>query len=209
MATPTTTPPATASICDGFDRAGPDLGTDWEVKTPDFEIWQSQLTEVSGLRYQNAQALWSGATNTLNQFGRFQITSGGDNSQGLIFRSPATNGAVGPHYEVHVSGSGVKWEYALDASFVNRPDTCTLSSSVQNGDWFGATITGTGNDTVVEVFVSETELDSDPDNWPSPSCTLTGDPAIPVDTGNRVGVRSYTSKQTLDTFMDDVCVGGY
>jgi hypothetical protein len=78
---------------------------------------------------------------------------------------------------------------------------------VQDGDWFGALVTGTGNDTVVEVFVSATELDSDPNGWPPPVCSLTGDPATPVDTGNRVGVRSHTSSLTLDTFMDDVCVG--
>jgi hypothetical protein len=179
------------------------------VKNPNFEIQSNQLSEVSGLRYQNAQLLWSGATSTLNQFGRFQITSRGDNSQGFIFRSPATNGVVGPHYEVHVAGSDVRWEYVEDASFVNRPDTCTLSSSVQDGDWFGAMITGTGNGTVVEVFVSATELDPDPNNWPPSDCSLTGDPATPVDTGNRVGVRSYTLRQTLDTFIDDVCVGDH
>jgi hypothetical protein len=103
----------------------------------------------------------------------------------------------------------VKWEYVLDASFVNRPDLCTLSSPLQNGDWFGASITGTGSDTVVGVFVSATELGPDPNSWPPPVCSLTGDPATPVDTGNRVGVRSYTSRKTLDTFMDDVCVGGH
>ena len=205
--TPTATPPATAGICDDFNRAGPDLGLDWEVKNPDFEIQSNQLAEVSGLRFQYAQVLWSGAANTLNQSGRFQMTAPGDNSQGLIFRSSATTGDVGPHYEVRVSGSEVRWEYVLDASFVNRPDACTLSSPVQDGDWFGATITGTGSDTVVEVFVSATELDPDPNNWPPPACSLTGDPATPVDTGNRVGVRSYTSSQNLDTFMDNVCVG--
>jgi hypothetical protein len=185
------------------------LGADWDVKNPNFAIQSNQLSEVSGLRYQNAQLLWTGATSTLNQFGRFQITTRGDNSQGLIFRSPATNGDVGPHYEVHVSGSTVKWEYVEDASFVDRPDTCTLPSSVQDGDWFGATIAGTGDDTVVEVFVSAAELGSDPSSWPSPTCSLTGNPATPVDTGNRVGIRSYTLRAVGDTSMDDVCVGDY
>jgi len=97
-ATPAATPPATAGICDDFNRTGPGLGPDWEVKNPNFAIQSDQLAEVSGLRYQYAQLLWSGATDTLDQFGRFQITSRGDNSQGLIFRSTATNGDVGPHY---------------------------------------------------------------------------------------------------------------
>jgi hypothetical protein len=179
------------------------------VKTPDFALLFGLLAEVSGVSNQNAQLLWSGTANTLNQFGRLQITSAGDNSHGLIFRSNATNGVVGPHYEVHVSGSQVKWEYALDTSFVNRPDMCTLSSPVQDGDWFGASITGTGSNTLVEVFVSAAELDPDPNNWPPSACSLTGDPATPVDSGNRVGVRSYTLSETLDTFMDNVCVGDY
>ena len=206
-ATPTATPPATAGICDDFNRPGPDLGEDWEVKNPDFEIQQNRLAEVSGLTFHAAQVLWSGTTNTLSQYGRFQITSLADNSQGLIFRSPSTNGTVGPHYEVRVAGSEVKWEYLEDTSFVNRPDSCMIPSPVQDGDWFGAMITGVGSDTVVEVFVSAAELGPDPNTWPPPACSLTGDPATPVDTGNRVGVRSYTSSQVGDTFMDDVCVG--
>jgi hypothetical protein len=177
------------------------------VKNPDFEIQLDQLAEVSGLRYQYAQVLWSGTTNTVNQFGRFQMTDPDDNWQGLIFRSTATNGDVGPHYQVHLSGSQVRWEYVVDASFVNRPDTCTLSSPVQDGDWFGATITGAGNDTVVEVYVSAMELGPDPNTWPPSVCTLEDDPATPIDAGNRVGIRSYMSRRAGDTFMDDVCVG--
>ena len=179
------------------------------MKNPNFAIQSDQLAEVSGLRYQYAQLLWSGETSTPDQFGRVQLTSRGDNSQGLIFRSTPTNGDVGPHYEVHVTGSEVKWEYVVDDSYQNRPDACTLSSPVQDGDWLGARVTGTGNDTVMEVFVSAAELGQDPNTWSSPTCTLTGDPATPVNTGNRVGVRSYTLRQTLDTFMDDVCVGDH
>jgi hypothetical protein len=184
------------------------LGSDWEVKNPNFAIQSNQLAEVSGLRFQYAQLLWSGTANTVNQFGRFQITARGDNSQGLILRSTPNNGDVGPHYEVHVAGSEVRWEYVLDASFVDRPGTCTLSSPVQDGDWFGARVTGVNNGTVVEVFVSAAPLDPDPNNWPAtPDCTLVGDPLTPVNTGNRVGVRSYTSRQAGTTFMDNVCVG--
>ena len=178
------------------------------MKNPDFALLVNELAEVSGDAHQNAQVLWSGTTTTANQFGRFRVTVPRDNGQGFIFRSPATTGAVGPHYEVHLTGSDVRWEYVLDNAFGDRPDSCTLSSSLQNGDWFGATITGTGNDTVVKVFVSATELDPDPNNWPSPACSMTGDPATPVDTGNRVGVRSWTSSDTADSSMDDVCVGG-
>jgi hypothetical protein len=153
--------------------------------------------------------LWTGTANTVNQFGRFRVTVPFDNEQGFIFRSPATTGAVGPHYEVHVAGASVRWEYVLDDAFVDLLDLCTLSSSVQNGDWFGATIAGTGTDTVVEIFhtLSPTELGPDPNDWPLPVCTLTQDPATPVDTGDRVGIRSWSSASTGDSFMDDVCVG--
>jgi len=183
------------------------LGSDWDVKNPDFEVQSFQLAEVSGGVKQTAQVLWTGMTNTLNQYGRFQITGRGDNSQGLIFRSTPDNGDAGSHYEVHVSGSEVRWEYVEDATFVDRPDMCTLASSVQDGNWFGATIEGTGDDTVVKVFVSAAELGPDPNTWPAAECELTGNPLNPVDAGNRVGARSYTSNQTLDTFMDDLCVG--
>ncbi len=198
-------PLRTGYICDDFNRVG--LGVDWLVKNPQFAVQSDQLTEVSELKYHNAQLLWSGTTNTTDQFGRLEITFHRDNSQGFIFRSTPTNGGVGPHYEVHVSGSQVRWEHVIDASYQNRPDTCTLSRPAQDGDWFGATITGTGNDTVVEVFVSAMELGPDPSAWPSPECTLTGDPSMPVDTGNRVGVRSYTGSGTRDSYMDNVCVG--
>jgi hypothetical protein len=153
--------------------------------------------------------LWTGTTNTVNQYGRFQVTARGDNSQGVIFRSSAINGTAGPHYEVHAADSEVRWEHVLDDAFVDRPDTCTLASAIPDGSWFGAQITGTGNNTVVEVFVSATELSPDPSGWPLPVCTLTGDPATPVDTGNRVGIRSYTKSQTVATFMDNVCVGDH
>jgi len=206
--TPTATPPAAMGICDDFNRAGPALGADWEVKSPDFEIQQDQLAEVSGLTNTTAQVLWTGAAGTPNQFGSFQVTTPGDNSQGFIFRSSAANGAVGPHYEVHVKGSDVRWEYVVDAAFVDRPDSCTLASPVQTGDWFGATIAGAGNGTVVEVFVSSAALDPNPNNWPAPVCTLTGNPATPVDAGERAGIRAFTSSQTLDTYLDDACLGG-
>jgi hypothetical protein len=179
------------------------------VKNPNFEIQSDQLTEVSGLRHQYAQLLWSDSTNTVDQFGRFQVISAGDNSQGLIFRSTPNNGDLGPHYEVHVTGSTVKWESVLNASFVDRPDSCTLSSPLQDGDWFGARITGTDDATVVEVFVSAAELLPDPNTWPTAVCTLEGNPLTPVNTGNRLGVRSYTSRQVGDTSVDDVCLGGF
>ncbi len=211
--TPTSTPTPIAddptqlymSYCDDFNRS--DLGVNWQVKNPNFTVDANQLVEVSGLRYQYAQVLWNGATYTADQFGRFQIMSRGDNSQGLIFRARPANGDTGPHYEVHVSGSDVKWEYVVDTSYQNRPDMCALASPVQDGNWFGATITGTSNDTTVKVFVSPTVLDPDPNNWPSPVCTLTGDPTTPVNIGNRMGIRSYTSRQIGTTFMDNVCLG--
>ena len=79
------------------------MGSDWEVKTPDFVVAFTELAEVSGVSNQNAQMLWSGTANTVSQFGRFRVTVPFDNGQGFIFRSPATVGAVGPHYEVHVT----------------------------------------------------------------------------------------------------------
>ena len=194
-------------LCDNFNRAGPGLGSDWEMSS-DYTLTSDQLAETSLIRYHDSQVLWVEDTVDEDQFGRLQITNRDDNSHGFIFRSTPNEGQAGPHYEVHVAGTGVRWEYVNNASFVDRPDTCTLSSSVDNGDWFGAVITGLGNDTVVKVYVSSTELDSNPDNWPAPVCTLTGDPATPIDTGNRVGVRSYTSSRTNTTFVDNVCVGG-
>jgi hypothetical protein len=106
-----------------------------------------------------------------------------------------------------VKGDDVRWDYVLDDAFVDEPDMCTLPSSVQNGNWFGATIAGTGTGTVVEIFLSATELVPDPNDWPLPVCTLTQDPATPVDTGDRVGIRSFSAGNTGDSFMDDVCVG--
>ncbi len=208
-ATPTATPGAGAIFCDDFDRAGPALGPDWEVTSPDFEIQQNQLAEISGLRHHTAQALWTGSAGTPHQFGRFQMTDPGDNAQGLIFRSSGGTGAAGPHYEVRVAADlEVHWEQMVDDAVVERIDTCVLASPPQPGDWFGATIQGTGGDTVLDVFLSGAELDADPSAWPAPVCSLTGDPTAPIDAGNRLGVRSYTWTETLDTLMDDVCLGG-
>ena len=130
MATPTATPPATGGICDDFNRAGPGLGPDWEEKSPDFDIAFNELSEVSGIQNHTAQMLWSGTTSTVDQFGRYRVTVPGDNGQGFIFRSTPNNGDAGPHYEVHLRGTAVRWEYVLDDAFVDRPDQCTLSSSL-------------------------------------------------------------------------------
>jgi hypothetical protein len=179
------------------------------VKSPDFEVAFSELSEVSGLPDHIAQMLWSGTAGTVNQFGRFRVSFPLDNGEGFIFRSTPNNGDAGPHYEVHVTGASVRWEYVLDDVIQNLVGSCTLPGGpVGQFDWFGATITGTGSNTVVEVFFSATELDSDPNNWPSSVCSLTDDPATAVDTGDRVGVRSFTNSNTQDSFMDDVCVGG-
>ena len=196
---------STQRVCDDFNRTI--FGDHWSTANGRWGLQSNQLAEVSGAAYTTSQLLWTGRTDSINQFGRMKVVSPGDNSYGFIFR--ASPGAVeaGPHYEVHVAGDSVRWEHVNDASFVDRPGECTLPTAVSDGDWFGATITGTGDNTIVAVYRSSTELSHDPSAWGAAGCLLMGNPATPVDVGNAVGVRSYTSRNVQVTLSDDVCVG--
>ena len=214
-ASPSPIPGTTNHICDDFNRAGPEVGPDWSTSSGIWELnappapSNQGLYETSTVTFKNQQLLWETNVTSPDQYGRMELVDRGDNSLGFIFRATPSGSDAGPHYEVFVKGDDVKWEYVLDTTFIDRPDTCTLSSPVEDADWFGVTITGSGNSTEVKVYRSDagTPLDENPMNWPAADCTLTGDPATPINTGPRVGIRNYTASQVGDTGIDNVCVG--
>ena len=139
------------------------------------------------------------------------MQNGGQNSQGFIFRVTPTGepSELNLHYEVFVKANGttVNWEYYNDDSYQNTPDTCEIAST-GIGDYFGATIAGTGDSTVVTIYRPDSPVDQeDPGEWGAAACTMTGNPANAVDTGTSVGVRDYTDQDENDGLLDDVCIG--
>jgi cysteine-rich repeat protein len=160
----------------------------------------------SGVTNDVASMRWAVDTGTVDQYGKLQVSVVQTHSWGFVFRA---SDVPGDHYQVHLpEGSSIwRWE-RYDPSFVRRVGECRGDASLAPGDWIGATITGTGVNTVVSVW----RWDDDPDlggpvdilmNWGPPTCVIDEDPQFPVDAGLRIGIRAYTGGSTAPAYADN------
>ena len=97
-----------------------------------------------------------------------------------------------PYYNLYFLATEDQVEWGRFGS-ASEPTWASVSGvgsavTVNSGDIFGITSTGTGTSTVVRVWRNPTGLPTAADNWdgiPTPNVTFTNDPASPVDTGKQ------------------------
>ncbi len=198
-------PPPGQVFADDFNRAS--LGSNWVVDSQSFSIIGNELVEDSGQRFREGQMRWvGGVTETIDQFGKLQVTDPQTHSWGFIFRASAV---PGDHYEILAKADTNEWAWArYDPSFVGVLSSCLGDGAVAGGNWVGATIEGVGATTSVSTW----RWDTDPDlggpvditaNWGPADCTMTGIAAPFDDNGTTVGIRSYTGSSSANSIADN------
>lgn len=154
-------------------------------------------------------------TCSLNQWVLFEIDA--VESVDYVYSGAYLRGEVANtnyQYAVRVDSAAVdeiEWRYCAGGSTHSTCTTivaATMDTAFAAGQWFGAAVTGTGNDTIMYVWEHGT---SDPgawdgtigagSNWGSPNHTFTDNPANPADTGTYIGL--YTGHATYWTEFDN------
>jgi hypothetical protein len=197
------------NYCDDFNRA--DLGANWVADNLSFTIVANEVSENSGANNAPGQLRWvGGATDTIDQYGKIQLTDASPEPFGFMLR---VNGTPGEHYEVHLPANSTSWRWErYDPLWLETKANCSGDTSATDGDYIGVTIEGTGIDTLVSVW----RWDVDPDaggavdianNWGPPDCTMQGAAGPYVDTGTSLGIRAYSLTANTDTFADNWCGG--
>jgi hypothetical protein len=180
---------------DDFNRANGNLGANWTVYAadPDIQI-ASNVASVNGGGFAENVGLYTGQpTSTVNQYVKGTYTSNNASNRYPMLVVRATN-AASPMYKIYFyqAEDKVTWNRATSSSDGAFVEIQNAAMTVNTGDSFGVTITGTGNATVVRIWrnpvasqpISATEWDS----GDSPTLTFTNDPTTPVDTGNVLGM---------------------
>ena len=167
----------------------------WNVEFGDYTTAGAELDPGTEPAASGDRILYTTATGTLDQYGLVQFTqladpaSGQGLCTGLFFR---VNGTNGQRYAVNYCDFGsphIKWTW--DGGFGNTTNIQSADHpALGNGSWLGAEVTGTGANTVVQVWV----FGSDPgarDTWGAPDLLFENDPGVAVDTGKQVGIDLY------------------
>ncbi|MDH3627478.1 MAG: DUF4215 domain-containing protein, partial [Acidobacteriota bacterium] len=197
--------PPQRHFTDDFNRGS--LGMDWSVESGAFGILANQLQQNSGQKFVNARLRYvANDTASINQYSKLQIATLASHTWGFMLR---VNGPSSNHYQVHLPTGSDQWRWEQhDPDFVERVDQCVGDAAVSANDWIGATVEGTGSNTVVQVW----RWDGDPDfggsvdiagNWGLPDCTMTVDPTAPIDSGVGLGIRAYTGNKTTNASIDN------
>ena len=126
---------------------------------------------------------------------------------------PARRQLGPPLRSPHVGAARTEWRWELyDPGFVEQISTCVGDAPLQNGNWIGATIVGSGGATQVAVYRWNTDPDAggpaDPlTNWGTPDCTVVANPSIAADDGLGLGIRSYTGSSSSVASADSWAAG--
>lgn len=154
----------------------------WEI----FEGWIRGDNWLYSILRNNTQ------TEAEYQWGRFEIDYVNEGTgyylMGIILRS---SGSSGYYYVIGLEwndlGEGahnIEWQVW---NGTNRVQTVKSQATTwQAGDSFGARVTGTGNDTVIDVWKNPSG--TCPDDWGSPTWSWTDNPTNAADSGTYVGL---------------------
>jgi hypothetical protein len=198
-----------AAFSDDFNRTDSDsLGANWTEAGNDAKIAGNQFVTVTG-GFASVVAIYSGtACNTLSQYVKTTMSDGGGiNICSYYFRF---TDASTEHYEVRLDANNslFRW-FHWDQIGGTATEIASVAHSFSFPLTVGIMVYGTGNDTVVDVWVGPTGLPTGDGNWNgdnTPSYSLTTDPGNPVDTGSKVGIGGQTNVEVIhdDFFGGDV-----
>lgn len=187
------------SFSDDFNRADSDsLGANWTEQTGTWDIASNELRCTEGVAYARATAIYSGTgLSTANGYVRITIASSSTGTfyPQIIFRY-TSSGSAFYTMELQPAENHAIWGYCASASADSSTIEDQASVTVDVGDVWGITWTGTGASTVVRLWRNPSNTTpSAIDGWDSGGDTadfsFTTDPGTAVNTGSYVGLRSY------------------
>lgn len=211
-------PSGGTGISDNFNRSDEDplsQAGNW-TEINDCRVVSSVAKSPQDFSGNPRGAAYSGVScGSISQYAKWTMTagnSGGNILNGVIFRWTAN---ASPCYLVLANDVSnlIEWYYYSDlgappsSTAIINTGGAALSFSLPAT--FGATITGTGNSTVVKVWLNPTaNAPTDASTWDGvgSAVTITDDPATAVNTGNYVGIVGTGSLG--DLFWDDFYGGG-
>lgn len=170
------------------------IGGYTELTPGGWSIFSNQLANSTGA-FTFVSAVNDGnPTSTVNQYIKLTAVDSGDACIPLaIFRF---TDASSPFYTVifNDSANEIAWERVASVGGAR-----TVVDSVSHTPTFpltvGITVVGTGNSTVVSVWLSPSG--ADPAGWGAADFTFTDDPGSPVDTGNICGLGAFAQSVSL------------
>lgn len=196
-----------SAFSDNFNRADSDsMGSNWTETEGDIDIASNKASCPTTFDFSQKNIVFTGtACATVNQYAKttFNTTSGTCHF-GVIFRYIGSSSA---YYQLEFDepNKRVKWTHWTQVGGT-QTDISAYSSI---GSWatdpvtFGCTITGTGNSTIVSIWLNPTaNIPDSASSWDGGAATIvfTDDPSSPVNTGNNVGIGGFSSG---DLTMDD------
>lgn len=192
-------------IFDDFNRADSDtLGSKWTEVVGDTDI-VSNAASFQSTSFSKCFSIYSAQScTTINQYAKFMVTFSAQCYVGIIFRyTDASSAFMG--LQVGSTEDTAFWTYYSNST-ATSVDVTSGAITVNSGDTFGVTITGTGTNTIVRVWRNITaNAPTSASLWDgtAPTLEFTTNPPNPVDTGFTVGIEGYTSAagtSQLDNF---------
>lgn len=128
--------------------------------------------------------------------------SGTSNTGGVALRVDTS----GNWYYIGINqGTSTTWE-VVNASGVVESVASSSSLTWSDGNYIAARVTGTGNNTVIEIWQNPSGGNC-PDYWGTADITFMDNPSNACDTGESIGIESY-QPGTPVTFFSNFSGGG-
>lgn len=170
--------------------------SNWTTDAGSWSIISSFLAQLSG-SFTVDKIHYNTACGTNNQYAKFSLTSAGGGWTGPRFRVTGTTGYM---TEFRVSNDDAIW---LDTNGTEI-QAGTLTGIV-DGSVIGVTIEGSGNSTVLRIWLNPTGLPTSTSNWngdSTPDLSFTNNPAVATDSGSFIGFNGRSAGGEGE-FVDD------
>jgi hypothetical protein len=194
---------------DNFDRANSsNPGANW-AEFDQIDIASNTLRFVTPSA--SNTGIWKTALNGLTQWMKFTVTwLNSGNFFGPYFRlSNFTNGSQGYSLLFDEVNNLVSW-YSSTLGSASTQIGGDVGLSIINGDIFGITVQGLGNNTVVRIWRLPTGFPVSSSNWDGnaiPDVTFTTNPSLARDTGLYVGVWGLPGGSSNNLSIDNWFAG--
>lgn len=190
------------SFSDTFTGTNGDpLSSDWTTLVGTWEIQSNQAAFTTG-PWSSSEAYYDTTqTDGVDQYAKITLNEFNSSAWGggVILRC---NGTTYYYVAFYASSDSVYWSIGDDTNIQNS------STTVSDGDTWGVTIIGTGDDTVVRCWLNPTgdAPDSGGTTWgsASPTVSLTNNPGANArDAGKYVGIYGEGSSSNRAVDLDD------
>lgn len=186
------------AFSDDFNRVGPSLGANWTAFGPGTIIVANEANAPVTFDNTSKGAAYTGTScGSADHYVKITITTDVSKAGALLRYTDASTECYGVRMDL--LNDTFTWNHLTTPAGTDSQVASSTTLTLAPGDSLGVTITGTGNSTVLRVWInpSGVHVEGDPaDNWngdTSPDVTFTDDPADPVDSGNFVGLQGIWS----------------